>query len=269
MLIVYTGTPNYNEFSLTGVSRLWTTGMTQDIPSAQALILQGSGSGFALAVTPNVRASYILDQRAVPVILPSSGTSNATGQITLTTALPYSPASLGVVQIYLPAGVVTSGTQGSGAGLYSAIFSSTTVCQLTGTVVTGNAAYTQVVTQVTLATVQVAGGLIGANGSVRANLRATVPNNANTKTTKIAFSGQLFCTASTTTFTGQNLQGQLYNRGSQAVNIVGTGPATASVASANYSIDTSITQPITLTGQLAVDTDYIILEGYTVEVLPG
>jgi hypothetical protein len=212
----------------------------------------------------------VIAQSAIPVILPSSGTSNSTGQITLTTALPYSPASLGVVQIYLPAGVVTSGTQGSGAGLYSAIFSSTTVCQLTGTVVTGNAAYTQVVTQATLATVQVAGGLMGSNGALRPYFRYTHLNNANSKTCTLFHANQAVTTSILTTSPGGSLQGDIHNRGTQQAQITGTSFGAATGVGTTYRTnDTSITQPITFTGQLAVDTDYIILEGYTVEVLPG
>ncbi|OXE37469.1 MAG: hypothetical protein CGW95_01390, partial [Phenylobacterium zucineum] len=104
---------------------------------------------------------YILAQTAVPVILPSSGSSNATGQITLTTALPYQPS--GTVQIYLPTGVVTAGSAGTGAGLYSVVFSTTAICQIQGTgIVTANGAYTQTTAaDLTLATVTVPGGAMG------------------------------------------------------------------------------------------------------------
>lgn len=47
MNVQYWGTPNYNEFPLTGVLRLWTNGQKQDVPDAIAARLIGAGVGFA------------------------------------------------------------------------------------------------------------------------------------------------------------------------------------------------------------------------------
>lgn len=46
MIVQYWGTPNYNEFPLTGVQRLWTTGQAQDVPTAIATLLLAAGVGF-------------------------------------------------------------------------------------------------------------------------------------------------------------------------------------------------------------------------------
>lgn len=45
-MVQYWGTPNYNEKPLTGVDRLWTTGMRQDVPSTIAASLTAAGAGF-------------------------------------------------------------------------------------------------------------------------------------------------------------------------------------------------------------------------------
>lgn len=223
---------------------------------------------------------YILAQSAVPTILPSSGSSNATGQITLTTALPYTPS--GTVQIYLPTGVVTAGSAGTGAGLYPVVFSSTTVCQVQGTgIVSANGAYTQTTgSDLTLATITVPGGSMGANGALRGTEITNVNNSANNKIVKAFLGSQVFMTSAQTTVASWVGGFGFRNRGAQNVNVViasGTGGSTAfafgssSSGGANMptAVDTSVNQNLTLTGQLATATDYIMLDGYTVEVLPG
>ncbi len=213
---------------------------------------------------------YILAQSAVPVILPSSGSSNATGQITLTTALPYQPS--GTVYIYLPTGVVTAGSAGTGAGLYPVVFSSTTVCQVQGTgIVSANGAYTQTTAaDITLATVVVPGGAMGANGAIREHRAFGFPNNANNKIVRVFFGGSGLSSVSGTytTASGSTLASVTRNRGSQSLQA--TAPLTASTtASTTTTVDTSVNQNMTIVANLAVATDYIILEGYTVEVLPS
>lgn len=213
---------------------------------------------------------YILDQAATPRILPSSGTSNATGQITHTTALPYQPS--GVVWTYLPAGVVTAGSAGTGAGLYPVIYSSTTVCQIQGTgIVTANGAYTQTTaSDITLAAVVVPGGAMGANGSLRVAEYLAVAGTAGNKICNVVFGGSTVIGQTITTGPGATAYCATVNRGSQAINVSrNLGTTTATGVNNRSTIDTSINQNLTFTGQLAVATDFIILEGYTVEVLPN
>lgn len=251
--------------------------------------MSSTNSGPAVTLSPNVVPSlvpntpaipgnvspYILAQTGVPVILPSSGTSNAAGQITLTTALPYTPQ--GVVGLYLPAGVVTAGSQGSGAGVYQVQFSSTTVCQIAGTgIVTANAAYTQTTgAQLTLASAAVPAGSLGANGRLRLDTWWTHIGNTNTKIERAVFGGTFLADRqanSATQITFRELL-SVRNRGAQNVNLLesswggGLGADTGLFKAA--AVDTSVQQPLTFAGQLAVATDYIILEGYTVEVLPA
>lgn len=218
---------------------------------------------------------YILAQRGAPTILPSSGSSNATGQITLTTALPYQPS--GTVGLYLPAGVVTGGSQGSGAGVYQVTFSSTTVCQLAGTsIVTANAAYTQTTgAQLTLASTSVPAGCLGVNGCLRVMPWWTHIGNTNIKIERAVFGGTWLADRQATSATQVTFRELLMvrNRGAQNSNLLesswggGIGADTGLFKSA--SIDTSLAQTLAFTGQLSIATDYIILEGYSVEVLPA
>ena len=229
-------------------------------------------SGQILDPNSVITSPYTLKQSAVPSILPSSGTSNATGQITLTTALPYTPT--GVVFLYLPAGVVTAGAQGTGAGLYQVVFSSTTVCQIQGTgIVTANAAYTQTTgADINLATVIVPGGIMGANGWLRITRDTTILNSATSKTGKILLGGQTVGVWGATTVQVAPEQRRVKNRNSQAVQHVqpdGFGYSNVTTASFQTTVDTSVAQTMLFQGQLAAATDYIIQEGYTVEVLPS
>jgi hypothetical protein len=216
--------------------------------------------------------SRILAQSAVPRILPSSGSSNATGQITHTTALPYQPA--GVVWIRLPAGVVTAGSAGTGAGLYPVIYSSTTVCQIQGTgIVTANAAYTQTTgSPIALATIPVPGGCMGPNGVLQYSSAFAYPNNANSKTLTGSFGGLSTHTSAFTTTVAAYPRKSIFNRNSQNSQFI-PAPAqfpdgAAATGAPTYgSIDTSITQNLVLNAQLAVATDYVILEAHSVEVL--
>lgn len=212
----------------------------------------------------------MLSRSAVPVILPSSGSSNATGQITLTTALPAQPT--GTVGVFLPAGVVTAGSQGSGAGVYQATFSSTTVCQLTGTgIVTGNAAYTQAITEVTLVSVTTPGGVMGLNGGLEVWTNFSVANNVNNKIPRVKLGGTRFGQYAPASVVGAQWITKIRNRGSASVqisqgdNVAGVGNTNAPTIGA---VDTSVDQALTITGQLAVATDYLILEFQEVRLSP-
>lgn len=215
-----------------------------------------------------------LDSSAVAVILPSSGTSNATGLITHTTALPVQPT--GTVKVFLPTGVVTAGSQGTGAGLYDATYSSTTACQLTGTgIVTANAAYTQVTTEVAMATTTVPAPW-GVNGGIEVRTVWSVNNSVNNKTPRWRLGGiggtAFFGTALTTSATFSDAR-RVRNRNSASVQVgsanVGANAFGGSTgALVTGALDTTAAQDLVFTGQLAVATDYIILEARETWQLP-
>ena len=230
-------------------------------------------SGQILDPNSFITSPYTLKQSAVPSVLPSSGTSNATGQITLTTALPYQP--VGPVSLYLPAGVVTAGAQGTGAGLYQVVFSSTTVCQIQGTgIVTANAAYTQTTgADINLMTTVVPGGAMGANGSLRTTLVFANNNSVNNKIFSYRFGTAVNILSTQTTSTGTRTQLQTHNRGSLQSNYTFPSIGATFGSTANTppysSIDTSVNQPLQFFGQLATAADFMFIECYTVEVLPS
>lgn len=210
---------------------------------------------------------YVLAQSGVPIILPSSGTSNATGQITLTTALPYQP--LGTVGLYLPAGVVVGDAVG---GIKQVVFSSTTVCQIVGAPATANAAYTQSTSALTLATVSVPGGAMGANGRLRVTTWWEHANSATSKSENILFAGSAMQAWTNTTTAAVLGAWDLQNRGAANLNMryntAGANVPQATVY-AQPNIDTSIAQLLAWQVQLAAAADFIMLSGFTVEVLPA
>lgn len=219
----------------------------------------------------------LLAQLATPTILPSSGSSNASGLITMTTAIGYTLGSGQACAIYLPAGVVTAGSQGSGAGVYQATgLGTNNTVQISGTgIVTANGAYTQTTASaLNLTSVSVPASLMGVNGSLRARSVLSAPNGTGTKTPSLAFGGSQFrnLTMGPTAISG-GMVGVLHNRGSQAVQIAPdqydsqTEGAFATNAVVRLAIDTSAAQTLAFQGTLTNAADYLILESYTVELL--
>lgn len=219
-----------------------------------------------------VAMPFILAQTAVPTILLSSATTiTATGAISGLTALPFTPVGLVQVYCYAQAGLA--------AGLYPARFSSASACQIytdaAGTVTpTGitAGAYAGGTTSAVLATVTVPGGAIGANGALRKTNRFTWPSNANGKIIVTQFAGVTMGDNATYTATmGISTVSTIRNRGVTNAQVTPnvSGDAATANAMLYQSTDTSVSQNITLTGYVNVATDYLILEGYTIEVLPG
>lgn len=227
-----------------------------------------------------------IGQSAVPVILAPNGTVAADGTITLGTALPTIYAN---AWVRLPAGAVVGGL----AGLYFAAFSSTTVGRIktnfvdastaftpyipTGTVaaVGSGSAYTQTTAaDITLANINVPGGLMGANGALRNLAKFATNNTAGAKGAKCLYASTPVSQNTTiTSQLGYDLRCSLQNRGvlNQQLGTGDNNDAGNSFIGTHRvaSNDTSISQPLTFIGQIAVATDYIILEGFTVEVLPA
>lgn len=231
----------------------------------------------------------ILAQDAIPVILAPNGTVATNGTITLGTALPTIYAN---AWVRLPAGAVVGGL----AGLYFATFSSATVGVITTTFVDAataftpyipasttvavgsNAAYTQTTAaDITLCNVTVPGGLMGANGGLRHSEYFSQPNNANTKTPKLFLGATSILSVPLTASASIRASNTIRNRGTQSSQMYGNIGTTlayvdgtsTSGAVVQSAINTAIDQALTFTGQLAVATDYIVLEGFTVEVLPA
>ena len=130
-----------------------------------------------------------------------------------------------------------------------------------------------VLNHITLANITVQGGLMGANGALRTSKLCSHNNSAGNKIHKEALSSSNIHSFTASTSVSFRWDLLVRNAGSQAVNI---GPSSISTGSSGVvgtnlnrlNIDTSQAQQYTFSGQIAVATDYIVLEGFTVEVLP-
>ena len=237
-------------------------------------------------VGPQYASAVSLAQTAIPSILVPNGTVAANGAITLGTALP---AIYAAAWIYLPAGAIVGGA----AGLYYATFSSTTVGQVytnyvnpastqlisaipSGTPVaavgSGSAYTTVVATDTPLATVDVPGLLMGANGRIRVTRRESTINNANVKTSKFTFGGAAFGGAlPLASIAGYEVIREISNRGAASQFSLANAALTSEVSGTpTYTtVNTAVDQLLQLTANVATATDYVVLEALAVEVLPN
>jgi len=222
----------------------------------------------------------ILYQSGVPTVLLSSATDiTATGAITGLTALPYVPSGVVFVYCFAQPGLLE--------GLYYARFSSTTACQLytdvegtiTPTGITAGA-YVGGTTEAILESITIPGGSMGANGMIRTQSSWGCSNSANTKTARTRLDGILFGQISVTTSASFGMMNGIKNRGNPAIqfqvangsggpaNTLGGAPSSTS-NNAQTTINTAVDTTLTFRGQLAVATDFLVLETCTVEILAG
>ncbi len=235
-------------------------------------------------------AAQLLYQDNLPLIIPSSGTMGANGALTALTALPFQFLSC---YMYFPAGKVFSG---SAAGFYYAVMTSTTAATVKNNVYVpgtpavipgsplavtdaGPGAYTQTTgNDIALVSTSIAANALGINGALRLLAQFEYANDANNKIIKANLGGTIAATflSGGTSFlsyqaTTSGRQPLLMVRNQAATNVqvstntLDTGPGAA--APVRGTIDTTASQNFILSGQLAVATDYIVLEGATLEKL--
>lgn len=227
----------------------------------------------------------VLGEAGIPVLVGNSGTIATNGTVTLGTALP---AIYAAAFVYFPANAVVGDTTG---GIYYVAFSSTTVgvvyagkngvangvtsafspqVPATLVAVTGsNAAYTGSTTETNLINVAVPAGAIGNNGMVRVTVSWTSNNSAGAKTGKTYLGAtQVAQSAAYTTSTGGSQTIGVRNRGVLGVQTAQIVGGTSTGATTYAAIDTSAATYVGLSTTVAVATDYVIIEGYTVELLP-
>lgn len=223
----------------------------------------------------------VIMQAAIACVIANSGTVATNGTVTLGTALPltYSEGCW----LYLPAGAVVGGS----AGWYYAVMSSTTVGVVytaymatmqapyipSGlTIATGsNSGYTGVTTQVTMGSVQIPAGVLGAQGSVRYKGTWSYNNSAGAKTARIDFAGQTVVSAAPTTTVAISLDKTVHNRTAtkQVIQAAADAQAASSTAVTTLAIDTTADITVGFTGQIATATDYLILESARIEICPA
>ena len=124
---------------------------------------------------------------------------------------------------------------------------------------------------VTLATITIPAGLLGANGKLKIYPLWATTNNANVKTLRAVFGGSV-CT----TMTSQSVPNNsglviIRNTNNEAAQkcssglVAGIGASSGSIAS--ITIDTTAATTLVISGQLAVGTDTLTLEDLFVEVV--
>ena len=124
---------------------------------------------------------------------------------------------------------------------------------------------------VTLATITIPAGLMGANGKLKIYPLWATTNNANTKTLRALFSGSTCTTMPTQSVPNNSGLVIIRNTNNEAAQkcssglVAGIGSSTGSIAS--ITIDTTAATTVTITGQLAVGTDTLTLEDLFVEVV--
>jgi hypothetical protein len=235
-----------------------------------------------------VPAAFLAHQWGIPVILPSSGSIGNNGALTLTTALPAIYAS---AWMYFPANAISAG---SAAGTYYVQMSSTTVGTIynnllaagtapssvpsspTAFSTTGPGAYTQTTSGVvSMFSVPIIGGAMGANGSLRFKGAWLRPSNANSITSTILLGGTAICFVSQTNQIWIGYERTLRNMGDQAKQFslqtssnAQTDASLSSAAAVFPTINTAVTQQLAFTFFIGTATDYLIMAGITVEILP-
>lgn len=222
-------------------------------------------------------------QSAIPVVLAPNGTIATNGIVTLGTALPAIYAN---AWVYFPANAVVGGA----AGLYFTQFTSTTAGQVTTSYVSAasaftptipstvvnavgsNAAYTQTTASaLTLANVTIPAGAVGANGQIYIIPIWTHNSSVGAKVDAITLSSTSVYSLSNTTNTIESHPVVIQNRGvlnsqlSTSANGLSSGATTAIYST----VDLSVNQSLKFTGNIATATDYIVLEGFSVEITPS
>ena len=123
---------------------------------------------------------------------------------------------------------------------------------------------------VTLATITIPAGLMGANGKLKIYPLWATTNNANIKTLRAVLGGSTCSTMVSQSIPNNSGLLIIRNINSESVQkcssglVAGIGASYGSIASPT--VDTSAATTITITGQLAVDTDTMTLEDLFVEL---
>jgi hypothetical protein len=238
---------------------------------------QGAGGFFGAGV------SSVLAKSGIPLIIPPTGTMANNGAVTLGTALAttYAQAFMWFAANQIAAGV--------GAGWYYTVMSSTTVGQVfnntysgtgvpvvpaspTAFATTGPGAFTGSTSAQNMVGITIPAGAVSGTGAVRVSSLWSVPSNADSKAITVSVGGQPILNNGVTTNLSFAAQNNVYARG--AANAVaqpqGLSGIGASAANAQYfAINWNANQTVQFSGQMVTAaTDYVVLEGWTVEVMP-
>lgn len=239
-----------------------------------------------------------LAKGAIPIAIPAGDGAavglkftNTSGAFSLTTTV--FPTTYSNIYLYMPIGAF-DGTNPTTAGLYYATMSSSSVGQLylatytsgipsipvtlVKPVTTLNKWLSQTLnTDITLATVTVPANKMGLNGELRTKSLFTLKTSAYAKVTKTFFDTANLSSNSNTTNISVADSVNMHNRGNltEQVSRTAAGVAEDFQGTSNVTwsaINTAVDKNVTFTGKLLVtsgNVDHIILEAFTVEVLPS
>lgn len=212
----------------------------------------------------------------VLMCLQSSGIVGDNGAVTGLTAFP---VALGKCFLYFPANALYAG---SVAGFYYSNVTGTTVATVynnrwtggqpvfpatpTPIVAVGPGAYTQTTgVDITAASFTVAGGALGAHGSLTLLPNFGANNTAGAKSWAAKFANNVLIGRSNTTATMDNTPVMMRNAGAVdsqiATSYTGFSP-NAGALFQRFNVDTTVDQELIITLKLAVATDFIFLQGY-------
>ena len=124
---------------------------------------------------------------------------------------------------------------------------------------------------VTLATITIPAGLMGANGKLKIYPLWATTNNANVKTLRLNIGGMLCSTMTSQSVPNNSGLLIIRNINSESVQkcssglVAGIGSSFGSIASTT--VDTTAATTLVISGQLAVGTDTLTLEDLFVEVV--
>jgi hypothetical protein len=186
----------------------------------------------------------VVSRMARPIVRPSSGSSNATGLITMSTGIDASwtiPGSSMPCWIYLPASVVTSIAV---AQLHAGVITSATTVQLNGSPTTANTAYTtNAASFLTLHSFTLTANEFGSSGELEIVVRST---HAGSMTSAHEIQFQINGTSfggtsnSTTSYRTRVSTGRLAGRGKDAASQIGMWDV-AATSTSNTAVDSAST----------------------------
>jgi hypothetical protein len=132
-------------------------------------------------------------------------------------------------------------------------------------------AHTGDTNEFTAATCTIPAGALGANGRVEVDALFSYTNSANAKTLKVKFGGTIFHQAAPTTTATDRVLTFTANRNttnSQVGPAPGLSSGTSTGTAVTASVDTTAAVDITITEQLALNTETVTLESYSVRLYP-
>ena len=281
------GSTNAGTMTFSGGTGL-TTGSTGVTATASIAAFFGSSSdvGMVLTMSDGSRAqitSFVSSTVATCTILTTVlGTAYATNTWFLANPLSTTYANCWV---YLPASATASGV----AGLYHGVPTSPTQIPVNTTyanpaqafipyvptvlganLVGTGAVFSQTLsTDMTLVNITVPGGWLGPSGSLRFQTYGTQNNNANAKTMAVKFGGVLLVGSAGASNGSVNIDGRLKNRSLTSQVSHEVRGAIAGLGAIYSSVNTALDQSFTVTALIAAGSDYMVIEDFTLELLPG